>query len=137
VTTYPVTLRIQKQDGLVAGMSASADILVAQKENALVIPISALKVDGDRTYVTRITLPEGEAQQDNQMNRALAASRGTTQDVEVKIGIVNSAHAEILEGLSEGDIVQTVSSDSDMLSFMMGGPGGGGMQGGSQGSSND
>lgn len=93
VTTYPVTLTMDESDGLFSGLSAGVDILVGQREAVLAIPIAALKVDGSRTYVTRVLTDE--------------RGRQTAEEIDVTIGLVNGNWAEIMTGLQEGDRVAT------------------------------
>ena len=108
VTTYPVTLRIDPAAGILLGMSANADILVANKTDALTVPLKALKVDGTRTYVTVITF------------------NGTpnvgTKEVDVTVGLANGNLVEILTGLSATDEVQTVENTTIDFRGMFGRP---------------
>ena len=41
-TTYPITIRIDNTDGLRPGMNANAEIVVAEANNALVVPNAAV-----------------------------------------------------------------------------------------------
>ena len=50
-TTYPVTIRIDDTDGLRPGMNANAEIVVAEANNALVVPNAAV-VRGSYVLVT-------------------------------------------------------------------------------------
>jgi HlyD family secretion protein len=93
VTTYPVTLTLDEADGLFSGLSAGVDILVGQKEAVLAIPVAALKVDGSKTYVTRVLTDE--------------RGRQSADNIDVTIGLVNGNWAEIITGLQEGDLVAT------------------------------
>jgi HlyD family secretion protein len=93
VTTYPVTLTMDEADGLFSGLSAGVDILVGQKEAVLAIPVAALKVDGSKTYVTRVLTDE--------------RGRQSADNIDVTIGLVNGNWAEIITGLQEGDLVAT------------------------------
>ncbi len=94
VTQYPVLLRIPAVDGMKLGMSASADIVVAEKASALTIPIAALKVDGTRTYVTVV--------------RGNGTRQATTEDVDVTVGLVTGSLVEILSGVTASDEIQLV-----------------------------
>jgi HlyD family secretion protein len=108
VTTYPVTLRIDPAAGILLGMSANADILVANKTDALTVPLKALKVDGTRTYVTVVT---------NNGTRDVA-----TKEVDVTVGLANGNLVEILSGLSATDEVQTVENTTIDFRGMFGRP---------------
>lgn len=121
VTTFTATVQIDKVDGMLSGMSASASITIESVENALIIPLDALKQTSSTAYV--YTSYDEES--------------GTLGDMkEVEIGISNSSYVEITSGLSEGDVVyyqEKKSSSSSNFSFLGGGdfPGGGSFPGGS------
>ncbi len=96
VTQYPVLLRIQAVAGMKLGMSASADIVVAEKKDALLLPIAALKVDGTRTYVTVV--------------RGNGTRNATTEDVDVTVGLATGSQVEILSGVTASDDVELVDN---------------------------
>ena len=50
VTSYPVTIRIDKTEGLLPGMNVQAEIVVSYSQNTLAIPVSALS-RGNRVLV--------------------------------------------------------------------------------------
>ena len=106
MTTYPVTLRIDPADGILLGMSANANILVASKTDALTLPLKALKVDGTRTYVTIVH---------NNGTR-----RVSTEDRDVTVGLANGNLVEILSGVTTSDEVQVVDTTSTSLSGLFG-----------------
>ncbi|MDD6090060.1 MAG: efflux RND transporter periplasmic adaptor subunit [Clostridiales bacterium] len=90
VTTYTATVSIGKRDGMLAGMSASATIVIDGVTDALLIPVDALNKTGSGYYVcTSYDETAGEL-------------GGMT---EVTVGISNSNYVEITGGLSEGDTV--------------------------------
>ena len=116
VTTYPVTIRIDKTDGLLPGMNVDVDIVTAQSENAFCIPADAVS-RGNRVLVktadgsTEDGAPDGYAY------------------VEVTTGVSDDDYVEILSGLSEGDSVAyipTVANPGDLFFFMQNGGMGGG-----------
>lgn len=134
VTTFTATVQIEKVDGMLSGMSASASITIESVENALIIPLDALKQTSSTAYV--YTSYDEES--------------GTLGGMkEVEIGISNSSYVEITSGLAEGDVVyyqekKTSSSSGfsfpggssdDSSGFPGGGmfPGGGGFPGGNPG----
>lgn len=69
------------------GTPLSAEIIINRKENAVVIPLAALRTIGTRTYV-QVVEPDG-----------------SKREVDVKVGQQTSTVAEILEGLSPGQKV--------------------------------
>lgn len=68
-------------------MTARVDITTSEKQDALVVPIAALKTNDSGSYVLRVK------------------DDGTTEQVPVKTGIYSSDYVEILSGLTEGDKV--------------------------------
>ena len=68
-------------------MTARVEINTSEKENALVVPIAALKTNDKGSYVLRVN--------DN----------GQTEQVNVTTGIYSDEYVEILSGLDEGDKV--------------------------------
>jgi len=69
-------------------MTIYAKIIVGEKNNALLVPNSALKYEMGKQYVYKIV-------------------NGKPIKVYVKTGIIGEKYTEILEGLKEGDIVAT------------------------------
>ncbi|WP_438431844.1 efflux RND transporter periplasmic adaptor subunit [Gorillibacterium sp. sgz500922] len=90
VTTYDVVLDIANPgDGqLKSGMTATAEILIQEKQDILVLPSNALKSYRGKHYVT------------------LKKADGTTEEQhEVTVGIRSETSVEITDGLSVGDTV--------------------------------
>ncbi|WP_066064952.1 efflux RND transporter periplasmic adaptor subunit [Neobacillus soli] len=120
VSTFDVTVHIDKPDNLKVGMSTEASILTASKENALYVPLDAIYSANNQKYVI-----VSSASTENQ-------SSGTEQKT-VKTGLANEDNVEITEGATKGDTVQlpqlaTGSSSSSYTKGMMQGGGfGGGM----------
>ncbi len=113
VTVYTAEVSIPKEDGMLAGMSASATISIEGVENALLIPADALNRSSSGYYV--YTSADEE-------NGTLGGM------VEVTVGITNSNYAEILSGLDEGDTVYYTEKEDSSSPFGM--PGGGDFGGG-------
>ncbi len=113
VTNYDVTVTFPKTDGVLIGMSGTADILSESRENAVTIPLEAIQIINNEYYVIL-----GED-----------AESKTVADHKISVGINNGTYIEVTEGLSEGDsvVVQSVNPDtaSAMMSGMMGGMTGG------------
>lgn len=88
VSTYTAVLTLKNASELKYGMTATADIIVEDKQNVLTVPIQAVRTRGDKHYV------------------ALKKADGTVeQNHEVKVGVNNSTMLEIVDGLKEGDQV--------------------------------
>lgn len=83
VTTYPVTISFEGNDNIKMGMNCSAEIIIENKENILLIPVEAINTRKNKYYVT---LENGEER-------------------EVETGIYDEDNIEIVSGLSEGDSV--------------------------------
>lgn len=87
VSNYPVIIKFDTDSELVLpNMSVDAEIVIAQKENALYIPTSAIKtVNGKKT----VNLAKGDSM----------------QPVNIETGIVAGTNTEVLSGLSEGETI--------------------------------
>ena len=107
-TTYPVSIRIDDTDGLRPGMNANAEIVVAQANNALVVPNAAV-VRGSYVLVTKDSPSAANA------DTAMEAPEGFVY-VPVKTGVSDDDYTQIVSGIQEGDTIgydpSSVSSDS-------------------------
>ncbi len=103
VVLYPVTIRLSPS-GLPAraGMTADVSIVTVSREGALIAPLRAVHIEGERAYVDRLA--------GDQVER-----------VAVELGMMTETKIEITGGLSEGDVVVVVPGAQ--------GSGGGGMFG--------
>jgi len=109
VTTYTASIQLEKAEGMLAGMSASASISITSVENALIIPVDALNKTSSTAYVYTTYDEENET------------FGGMT---EVECGILNSNYVEIKSGLKEGDTVYY--KEKTTYNFQMPGGFGGG-----------
>lgn len=88
VIYYYVTLDVDDpNDELRLGMTARVDINTAEKPDALVVPIAALKTNDKGSYVLRVN------------------ANGQTEQVPVTTGIYSDEYVEITGGLNVGDTV--------------------------------
>lgn len=108
VTQYSAEITLDRQAGMLTGMTASVDVQIEGVENALLVPADALHQTSTGYFV--YTTYDEETQQ-----------YGGRKDVTV--GMQNGTQAEISSGLQEGDIVYYTESTSDL--FFMGSMGGG------------
>ncbi|WP_419882495.1 efflux RND transporter periplasmic adaptor subunit [Peribacillus sp. B-H-3] len=117
VSSFNVTVHITRPEGLKIGMSTEADILTNSKNNALYIPIEAVRTNNEEKYVL-IGSPSKE-------NGSLAVRQ------DVKIGIHNDQYVEITSGLEEGQTVElpAIKTGSSQNAPNMMGRGGMGMGG--------
>ncbi len=103
VVTYDVRVVVDPTDApLRTGMSATIDIIVAEKTDALVLPNRAIRTDGKtgQRYVEVVR-------------------NGQSVRVDIKPGIRDERYTEILEGPAEGEtvLITTVSSGEQLRSL--------------------
>ena len=90
VVLYPVTIRLTPPGLPVrAGMTADVDIVTASQEDALIVPLRAIKSEGKEAYVDRLV--------GDQVER-----------VAVELGMMTETEIEVTGGLAEGDVVLVV-----------------------------
>lgn len=124
VTQYSAEVTLQREEGMLAGMTASVNVRIQGTENALIIPVDALHQNSASYYV--YTAYDSEAHRYDGR-------------VEVTIGMQNDDYVEITSGLKEGDTVYYTESQNltimDMFAMAQGMGGGmssGGNRGGGQ-----
>ena len=120
VTVYSAEITVDNVPGMLPGMTADVDVKIEGVENAIIIPVDALRQTSAISYV--FTTYDEETKQYGGM-------------VEVTTGMQNDTHVEILSGLKEGDIVCYTEQENffEMLFSAMSGNMGGGMPGGNMG----
>lgn len=122
VTQYSAEVTLDREEGMLSGMTANINVRIEGTENALIIPVDALHQNSASYYV--YTAYDSEAHR-------------YTGRVEVTIGMQNDDYVEITSGLKEGDTVYYTESQSltimDMFTMAQGM--GGGMGGMSSGKS--
>jgi len=109
VVSYGVQIAFDTQDDRVKpGMSVSASIITNSKLDALVIPSSAIKSQGNISYVEIVENSAGIGAT-NSAEVTLSALPKTQQ---IETGLANDTSTEIVSGLKEGDliVVQTVAA---------------------------
>lgn len=89
------------------GLSVSASITKQQGNNVLLVPAAAVIAQGTNRYLT-VVKPDG-----------------TTERVQVQIGLTDGANTEIIEGVAEGDSVQIPVRTTGATSTPTFRPGGG------------
>ncbi|WP_027410497.1 efflux RND transporter periplasmic adaptor subunit [Anoxybacteroides tepidamans] len=109
VSTFDVTIHIDKPTNLKVGMTAEASILVASKANVLYVPIEAVHTLNGQKFVI-------VADQSSDKNNGIAKRQV------VKTGINNEDYVEITEGLEEGTLIQlpkitTTNLSNDKMRF--------------------
>jgi len=87
VTQYPAIIQLDSSSDLILpNMTATANIIIDQKENVLLVPSSAVSGQGEESFV-RIRV------------------NGKEQPATVQTGLTSDTQTEIISGLSEGDEV--------------------------------
>jgi multidrug efflux pump subunit AcrA (membrane-fusion protein) len=92
VSTFDVTIHIDKPDQLKVGMSAEARILTESKKDALYVPLDAVYSSNKVKYVLN-TL------------KSTDTTAGTSKKT-VQTGLANEDYVEITKGVSEGETVK-------------------------------
>jgi len=123
VVLYPVTISLAPSASssaisLRAGMTADVDIIVASRENALIVPLRAIRsIDGQSfvlratsgsTSVSRATAERGQGRGVPGQKLAVAGFEA----VRVQLGLMNDTEVEIISGLAEGDVVSVAAIPS-------------------------
>ena len=86
--TYTVFVSVDKAPaGLLPGMTADADVIVAERKNVLILPRRSIRATANATINLSVV------------------QNGQTRSTSVKIGLVGDTNVEILSGLNEGDQV--------------------------------
>jgi len=73
--------------GVTDGLQVSFDIVVGRAENVLIVPVRFVELEGSKTYVQKLV-------------------GGRPVRTEVRLGLADNQHYEVLDGLSEGDVIQ-------------------------------
>jgi RND family efflux transporter MFP subunit len=90
-TVYEVKIRLPSADGIAdrlrLGMTGDATFTMGEKHDVLSVPLSSVKPEGDKRYVTRRTGGNGRQKQ------------------YVTTGLETDTDAEITSGLADGDVI--------------------------------
>ena len=109
VTQYSAELTLDREEGMLAGMTANVSVHIQGTENALIIPVDALHQNSAAYYVYTAYNSEAHRYEGR---------------VEVTIGMQNDDYVEITSGLNEGDTVYYTESQSltimDMFAMAQG-----------------
>ncbi|MDO4492421.1 MAG: HlyD family efflux transporter periplasmic adaptor subunit [Clostridia bacterium] len=97
ITVYETELALEADDRLIDGMNGSAEILAEKAENAVLVPLGAVREDAEGSYV-----------------RVVAAD-GTPSRQTIVTGLANANFAEVLSGLNEGDRIEYKASNRAMM----------------------
>jgi RND family efflux transporter MFP subunit len=104
VVSYDVKILFDDNNPAIkTGMSVSAEIVVDQKENILLVPNSALRKDRNGNYVE--VVKNDALQQVDSFKRPIALSKNSIEKRYIVSGISDNQFTEILDGLKEGEII--------------------------------
>ena len=115
VSLYSAEVTVDYVPGMLSGMTAEVDVKIEGVDNAIIIPVEALRQTSATQYV--FTTYDEETKQYGGM-------------VEVTTGMQNDTYVEILSGLKVGDTV-CYTEQQNPFAAMFGGMGGMGGMGGS------
>lgn len=128
-TAYQITAKVAYAEGIYPGMSATAEIVVEESGEGLLVPVEAVQTSGDDEYIT--LAPSGAAEGDEYEGDELDVSQLTT--INVESGKSDGTYILVeSDELSEGDLIvvtrltstQTGSDSQGSGGFGGGFPGG-------------
>ena len=111
---YTVDIILNKEEGMLQGMSASAIININEANDVILIPSDAISERGGASFVYTGKTDEGQL----------------TDEIQIKTGLSDGTNVEVTEGLSEGDtvyytVINSQNGTDRMEGFGMPGMGGG------------
>lgn len=102
VVNYNVKIAFDTQDlRILPGMSANASIAVSVKQDVLTVPSTAVKIQGDNSYVELLDQKIGPTN-----SQGIVSLVATTQQL-VTVGLSDDTATEIISGLKAGDKIIT------------------------------
>ena len=113
VTKYPVTLNVKADGRLLPGMSASAEIIIEERKDVLLVPLLAVNTMRGKSFVYKY---DGAAPETAEMMPGVMT--------EIETGLSDDNFAEVISGLSESDQIVIVREGQSDSGFMFGGMGG-------------
>lgn len=130
-TAYQITARVDYAEGIYPGMSATAEIVVEESGEGLLVPVEAVQTSGDEEYITLASSSAAEG--DEYGEGEIEGSELSTVTVETEMSDGSYILVESDE-LAEGDLIVVTrltstqtGSDSQGSGGMGGGFPGGGM----------
>ncbi len=111
---YTVDITLNKEEGMLQGMSASAVININEANDVIIIPSDAISERKGSSFVYTGKTDSGEL----------------TDEIQIQTGLSDGTNVEVTEGLSEGDtiyytVINSQNSTNSMGGFGMPGMGGG------------
>jgi multidrug efflux pump subunit AcrA (membrane-fusion protein) len=147
VVSYTVQIAMDTTDDRVRpGMTVNASVVTNVKQNALIVPSSAVKTQNGSSYVLVYDqLPPGVSSSTAESAAGFTSTVAPVQQA-VTVGLSNDTETEIISGIEEGQLVvtktttvtsttaKTTSSSSILSALGSGGPPGAGAAGGARSS---
>lgn len=130
-TAYQITAKVDYAEGIYPGMSATAEIVVEESGEGLLVPVETVQTSGDEEYIT--LAPSSAAEGDEYGESEIEVSELPT--VTVETGMSDGSYILVKsDELAEGDLIAVTrltstqtGSDSQGSGGMGGGFPGGGM----------
>ena len=88
--SYRVRIKLDKTQGLLAGMTVEANLILTQRDKALLVPSTAVQKDAD------------------QKDTVWVVQNGRAHRLPIQVGIVGTAKTEVLSGLPDNAQVVTL-----------------------------
>jgi HlyD family secretion protein len=107
VTTFEVMTVVENEEGLLkAGMNANVDIVIAGRDNALVVPRKAVQQPGEAMAIAAMMGVAGGEGEPGPRGNFVFVRTGTGFEMRrVEVGLSDWNQFEITEGLAEGEEV--------------------------------
>lgn len=90
-TTYSVTVSFTNDGSAKLGMSVSCTINISELTDVLTVPIDAVQISNNKKYV-------------------LVVENGETTQTEIETGLSDDEYVEVKSGLTEGQVVQVITT---------------------------
>lgn len=116
VATFPVTVRLDKTDGVLPGMNGSVDVVIESKQDALLVPVEAVTQMGTKYFVR---VPETGTSGDQSGSRQPAAGAQSGSGATAGAGSAagngapsgdEAAPGSVTEGVRPGEMPEGVRS---------------------------
>lgn len=102
-TAYQITAKIAYVEGVYPGMSASAQIVVEESGEGLLVPVEAVQTSGDENYVY---LAPGDGEEGAEYEEEEDIDLSALTQVTVEAGDSDGSYMLVeCDGLSEGDLI--------------------------------
>lgn len=114
VVSYGAEIRLDEQnERLKPGMSVSADIVVAEKTGALLLPNAAIAFENGKAYVNAAGAGMRQNSRNGQGGENGQGASRRLERREIEVGLTDEVNTEVLGGLNEGDaVLMTVASSA-------------------------